>query len=51
MPQIAGPELVGVTRAQVAAAKHKIVTDRRQGKSIPAWVKAVAEAKQARSGD
>lgn len=52
MTQIAEPagrKVVKVTRAQVAAAKGKIVTDRRQGKDTPEWVKAVAEAKPARN--
>lgn len=35
---------VVVTRAQVAAAQGRIITDRRLGRSTPAWVVAVAAA-------
>lgn len=33
---------VAVTRAQVAAARGKLVTDARQGRDTPAWVGRVA---------
>jgi hypothetical protein len=38
------PRTATVTRAQVIAAKGKIATDKRQGKTTPRWVYAVAEA-------
>ena len=37
-----------VTRAQVKAARGKIATDKRQGKTTPQWIYAVADAKRSR---
>lgn len=43
-----GPILV--SRAQVQAARLRLVTDRKQGKATPAWVRELAAVDQPWSG-
>lgn len=45
----AAGKVVTVSRAQVIAAQGRILTDARQGKQTPEWVRKVAAAESSRS--